>query len=426
MSRPPVRRAQRAHHSSTPPPQPSFSIPPSDQPPFEHQPRSDPPTYVSSRAAYPTFLSAQDTARLHLSCAGRGLLDACRWDTVVRVVASDPEVRSHVLKSLALNTVSLLSVYFFDWLVLPLARGQQRWFHRNLGWFYQVLWLLPVVGASFYLNSSWCTLIAKRTFTLQHGARAAAQPPGTYSGVLNALATSAYRAVMIGTSVVLSVALEHVPFVGPPLGFTFLCWVDAYYCFEFIWIARGLSLSRRVRHLEERWAYYFAFGLPSAALCMWGSSLANAALFALLFPSYIIMAMHARPAPRDPYNPAAAADDGGVRYPSPLFPIRIPVFAPVLFLNDAVVRVLSVGTGGRASASASAAYTYGGGSGDGGGHRRMFSDGAESIEEGTALSEVGDRGGAGRLGGPASRVRVRGPQSVVSAAGSSRAGRKFD
>lgn len=29
---------------------------------------------------------------------------------------------------------------------------------------------------------------------------------------------------------------------------------------RFIWIARGYSLSRRLRHLEERWAYYFAFG----------------------------------------------------------------------------------------------------------------------------------------------------------------------
>ena len=29
---------------------------------------------------------------------------------------------------------------------------------------------------------------------------------------------------------------------------------------RFIWIARGFSLSRRLRHLEERWAYYFAFG----------------------------------------------------------------------------------------------------------------------------------------------------------------------
>ena len=53
-----------------------------------------------------------------------------------------------------LNVVSLVSIYFFDWLLLPLAQSQQKWFHRNLGWFYQVLWLLPVVGVSFYLNVS--------------------------------------------------------------------------------------------------------------------------------------------------------------------------------------------------------------------------------------------------------------------------------
>ncbi|KAI0781309.1 etoposide-induced protein 2.4-domain-containing protein [Trametes elegans] len=335
---------------------------------------SQPPLYTSSRSSYPVFLSLQETAWLQLTCAGRGLFDASRWDTVARLVASDPEIRSNVFKSLVLNAVSLLSIYFFDWLLLPLAREQQKWFHRNLGWFYQVLWLLPVVGVSFYLNSSWCTLIAKRTYTLQHGARAAVPPPATYTGMLNALATSAYRGVMVCTSVVLSFALAYVPYVGPPAGFAFLCWVDA-----FIWIARGYSLARRVRHLEERWAYYFAFGLPSAALCMWGSSLANAALFALFFPAYIIMAMHARPLPVDPYNPTLSVppragggggDDGGaVRYPSPLVPIRVRVFAPVIWLNDAVVRVLSVGSGAR---------------GAGARHARVPSDGGESIEEGEA------------------------------------------
>jgi hypothetical protein len=29
---------------------------------------------------------------------------------------------------------------------------------------------------------------------------------------------------------------------------------------RFIWIARGLSLAKRIKHLEERWAYYFGFG----------------------------------------------------------------------------------------------------------------------------------------------------------------------
>ena len=30
------------------------------------------------------------------------------------------------------------------------------WLHRNVGWFYRVLWLLPVVGVSYYLNVRAC------------------------------------------------------------------------------------------------------------------------------------------------------------------------------------------------------------------------------------------------------------------------------
>ncbi len=41
----------------------------------------------SSREAYPTFLSFPESALLHLHAAGRGLLDACRWDVVVRRAA---------------------------------------------------------------------------------------------------------------------------------------------------------------------------------------------------------------------------------------------------------------------------------------------------------------------------------------------------
>ena len=84
--------------------------------------------------------------------------------------ASDREVRSNVLKSLALNTVALGSVYFFDWLVLPLARGQRRWVPRNLGWFYQVLWLLPVVGASLYLNVSAVAFVLRLGPVVRHRA----------------------------------------------------------------------------------------------------------------------------------------------------------------------------------------------------------------------------------------------------------------
>ena len=53
-----------------------------------------------------------------------------------------------------MNVLSLASVYFFDMLLLPLTQEHEHWLRRNVGWFYQALWLFPVVGMSLYLNVS--------------------------------------------------------------------------------------------------------------------------------------------------------------------------------------------------------------------------------------------------------------------------------
>ncbi|KAI0086612.1 etoposide-induced protein 2.4-domain-containing protein [Irpex rosettiformis] len=347
----------------------------------------------SARSAYPAFLSVQETGLLQLKAAGKGLLDAFRWDVVVRLMASDAEVRANILKSLLLNVVSLTSIYFLDLLLSPLTHEHPHWLRRNIGWFYQILWLFPVMGASLYLNSSWSSQLANRTFALQHGSRA--QAPATYSGILNSIATSAYRGVMIFTSVVVSFALQYIPFIGPAAGFGFMSWIDAYYCFEFTWIARGYPLARRLRFLEERWAYFLAFGLPPTALCMWGSTLANAAIFALVYPAFIIMAMHARPIPVDPYNPASTEDT--IRHPSPYIPIRIPVFSLVVWLNDIIVGIIGlVGAFGGPRSNAPTAPP----------RPRGLSDSVESAEEGEAvpLETLNTK--------PSTRIRVsRGPRA---------------
>lgn len=61
------------------------------------------------------------------------------------------------------------------------------------------------------------------------------------------------------------------------------------------------------------------------------------------------MAMHSRPVPNDPYNPvppiasSRPEDNDIIRHPSPFIPIRLPIFALVMFLNDWIVQVLSLG-----------------------------------------------------------------------------------
>ncbi|KAF9050664.1 hypothetical protein BDZ89DRAFT_1098721 [Hymenopellis radicata] len=318
----------------------------------------------SSRASYPTFLSLYDTLILQSTSAWRGILDGLRVDLVIAAVARDSEIQANVLKSMLLNSLSLASIYTFDLLLQPLVRDQRTW-HRNVGWFYQIFWVMPVVSVSLYLNSSWCNLIARRIYTLQHGSRALSQTqPTTYRGILTTFATSAYRAIMVVTSVLVSFIMRYIPYVGGAMAFIYLCWVDSYYFFEFIWVARGYSLSRRIRCLEERWVYFLAFGIPSACICNFGSGLANAAIFALVFPAFTIMAIHANPVPADPYNPATHQSEDTILHPSPFVPIRLPIFTPVLLLNDMIVKVLSV-SGGSVSR-----------------HTRVPSDASEYAEEG--------------------------------------------
>jgi len=75
---------------------------------------------------------------------------------------------------------------------------------------------------------------------------------------------------------------------------------------------------------------------------MLGTGLAGFALFALIFPLYVILATHGRPVPLNPYNPTSTTDDDLVRHPSPFIPIRLRIFAPVVFLNDLIAKLLDL------------------------------------------------------------------------------------
>jgi etoposide-induced 2.4 mRNA len=87
------------------------------------------------------------------------------------------------------------------------------------------------------------------------------------------------------------------------------------------------------------------------------------------------MAMHARPAPIDPYNPmplskAHPGETEVIRHPSPFVPIRLPIFSIVIWSNDSIVRVLNV-IGGRPAVRHKEAA-----------RGRAFSDASETAEDG--------------------------------------------
>ena len=190
MRRPILRNQQeQARPTSTPTPRDYYSSPsPRPERPATASSSSSSPSApaprlaasASARASYPVFLSFHDTLKLQIGWAWRGLVDAFRWDVVVSLMTrhvvlvlalptrlpffselffvSDAEVRANALKSFLLNGISLLSLYAFDLLVRALASGGEGRdsdglrVGRSVGWFYRVLWMLPVVGVSLYLN----------------------------------------------------------------------------------------------------------------------------------------------------------------------------------------------------------------------------------------------------------------------------------
>ena len=93
------------------------------------------------------------------------------------------------------------------------------------------------------------------------------------------------------------------------------------------------------------------------------------------------MAIHARPAPVDPYNPmspskARPGENEIIRHPSPFVPIRLPIFMILIWLNDSIVKVLSV-IGGRPIVKHREAA-----------RSRTFSDASENAEDGSGLHAV--------------------------------------
>ncbi|KAG9012338.1 hypothetical protein FRB93_001760 [Tulasnella sp. JGI-2019a] len=227
---------------------------------------------------------------------------------------------------------------------------------------------------------SWCSSIAARTYSIRVGRQAVSASP--YTGLVAQVASSAYRVILIVSYLILTFMLTYVPYLGASASFIYICWVNSYYCFEYSWIYRGMTLSQRVKYEEERWAYYLGFGLPSAFLCMWASSLGNAAIFALIYPLMIIQAMHATPIPLSPHLLDTAG--GSSALPSSYIPVRMPIFATVIVMNDAVVRLLSVTGTSRA-----AKRTMG---------LRTISSGDEDLLIDTPTSPIGGSGYSSPIG----------------------------
>lgn len=274
-----------------------------------------------------------------------------------------PEIRKGVLKGLGLSAVIALLIFFFELAFFPahlfrqsssdsqqgMSAHDEDDLEGSVGRVGSVFWLYPLVAGSYFLAASWTMDVANAAHKLKHGRglSMSAQnmfPPGTSRRIV----LESYRVILVVNYALISFALQQIPFVGRWLAFFFMSFIDAYYCFEQAWIARGWSIDRRMRYAESRWAYFVAFGLPSTLVSFFHpSGLLNLMLFMLVFPVCTVLAMLATPQPRQaptgaatltPANSGLSPSLANNATLSGFLPPRLPIFWPTIKLYRLILR----------------------------------------------------------------------------------------
>ncbi|CAO1626653.1 unnamed protein product [Sympodiomycopsis kandeliae] len=258
-----------------------------------------------------------------------GLKDSVKFKEVAGVVSASPVIRKSITKGLVLSVAVVLLIFFFELAFFP----TQLFLRHKIvdedeltaignG---NVLWLYPVIAISYFVASSWTLDVAQAAYKLRNNhlrglSLANITNPSSTSSLRRKVCQESFRVFLILNYIAVVLALQRLPYtwISRMASFLFMSFVDAFYCFEPVMTSRGWSIERKMRFVEERWAYMTAFGiLPTLVSFFHPSGLLNLFLFMLVYPFYTVLALMANPQPRN--NSGSAG---------PLVPRRLPFFFP--------------------------------------------------------------------------------------------------
>lgn len=249
-----------------------------------------------------------------------GMKDALRMDRSVNLVWHDRELKTLIIKSMLINLLSLLllslsSLIFSPILVHPASTDMQTR-TKAIGMWYNILLSWPVFVVCFWVNANWGPGISKRAQVLLHPTyRHQPSVWGTPSkstqmatGYTAKLFSSATRVLLISDFTLVSRLIGAIPLIGRPCALAYMSIISSYYCFEWTFSTKNWSLDYRIEYLQARLAYMFGFGLPVTLMTSFGPPLVTMAIFALVYPFFVIQALQSSP-PRNatllPLNPSS-------------------------------------------------------------------------------------------------------------------------
>jgi len=232
----------------------------------------------------------------------QGVRDALYIPHLGTVLLTSSLVRRAILDAFVYSALAFLSIWsfqiFFEPTISALLMEGDSWLPRLPYYFlvaiYYLLWILPMFILSFVINSKWLNIVAQNSFVALCGS-----PPKTSSIGLNDLArmfaAELYTSTFYSMFVIQCSVMAMLPVLGPILNFILLCWLYSLYCFEYKWI--GWHIGRRLRHVEDNWAYFVGFGMvtgtPFTVASIYGGFWLSYTIWWLFFPYFVVMAIGA-------------------------------------------------------------------------------------------------------------------------------------
>ncbi|WVQ99299.1 hypothetical protein IAU59_006431 [Kwoniella sp. CBS 9459] len=256
-----------------------------------------------------------------------GLRDGLKLEKSWNLVWSDRELRTLVLKSTMINLLSLLllslsSLIFSPLLVHPISPTMETR-TKEIGMWYNILLSWPVFVVCFWVNASWGPSISRRAQSTLHPSHrfqpspastpTSTTPSSSYKKADTAsnapyawIFTSITRILLISDFTLVSRLIGMTPFVGHLAAFAYMCVIDAYYFFEWNFLQKHWPLDHRIQYMQDRTAYMLGFGLPATLITSFGPPLVKMAVFALIYPFFVLQAIQSRPP-----SPSATILGGG-------------------------------------------------------------------------------------------------------------------
>ena len=104
--------------------------------------------------------------------------------------------------------------------------------------------------------------------------------------VVSLLSDELYRVLLVMVFLTKTIAITFFlpsPF-GTILGFVHMCWLYAFYAFEYKWGSMRWSFTEKISYFECRWAYFLGFGFLAALATFFSALFTSAGIFAVIFP----------------------------------------------------------------------------------------------------------------------------------------------